>query len=268
MILANGQTACSQDYLEYHKGRIQWTFEKLRKIGAKKIVEVGAHPWVMTTRLIDEPCFEVCATISAEEVTHWPDDIGVQRSHFQIKTARGDETRIVNYSANIERTLFDIQETPDTVLACEIVEHLIRSPHVMFLNINRWLPVGGKLFVTTPNGAQFSNPFRRRSPTPAYRSHIYERHSYLYTLGDLIDLVTLCGFKILEAEYLDVYERNGFSKIYGILSHIPLKYFQEKFKKMICIVAEKEKVVTELERHPRVYDPRGNWEFIKGYTVG
>ena len=69
--------------------------------------------------------------------------------------------------------------------------------------------------------------------------------------------------KCLEAEQLDVYERSGFSRIYGMFARIPLKYFQDKFKKMICLVAEKEKVVAELERCPCVYDARGNWEFIK-----
>jgi len=252
----------SQDYLRYHRRRITWTLEKLRQIGAKRIVEIGGHPWVMTASLIDEGNLEVAATISAEELTSWPDDIGVERGIYILKTPKGREVEIKNYSANIERTSFDLEERPDTVLACEIVEHLVRSPHVMFLNINRWLGLGGRLFVTTPNGAQFFSPFRRRSMTPAYRANIYERHFYLYTLEEVIDLVSLCGFKILEAGYDDPYEREGMSSIYGWLARIPWGWCREKFKKMLYLVGEKEKEIFRLEKCPRVYDPRGDWELI------
>lgn len=262
-ILVNGQVVHVPGYLEYHRQRIAVTLQKLREISARKIVEVGAHPWVMTAHLIDDPCFDVCATISAEELTKWPDDIGMDRRPYHIRTPNGKEVFIVNYSANIERTRFDVHETPDTALACEIVEHLVRSPHVMFLNINHWLPLSGKLLVTTPNGAQFFNPFRRRSATLAYRSNLYERHSYFYTLSELTELIGLCGFKVLEAGYWDVIERRGPSKIYGVLSQMPWRYFQEKFAKIIYVVAQKERDVEELERCPRVYDSRGDWEFIK-----
>ena len=261
-IVINNEVLSSQDYMNYHQRRIAVCVQKIREIGARKIVEIGAHPWAMTAELLDEPAFDVCATVSAEEMTFWPDDIGVTTQRNQIKTSRGREARFINYAANLERTLFDIDGNPDTVVACEIVEHLIRSPHVMFLNVNRWLPVSGKLFVTTPNGAQFSNPLRRQSPTPAYRCNIYERHQYVYTIDDLTELITLCGFRIVEAGYLDVYDRHGPSVIYGWLSRLPLKYFRDKFMKTICLVAEKEKNMTSLPRCPRVYDSRGKWEFI------
>jgi SAM-dependent methyltransferase len=262
-IMVNGKAVCSQAYFDFHRRRIATTIKKLREMGAKRIVEVGAHPWIMTAELIDEAAIDICATVSAEEIINWPDDFGVILNKYQIMTARGNAASVNNYSANIERTLFDIQESPDTVVACEIVEHLVRSPHIMFLNINRWLPLSGRLLVTTPNGAQFSNPFRRRSPTPAYRCNLYERHQYLYTLDDLTELITLCGFKILEAGYWDVYDRRGPSAIYGWLSSLPTRYFRDKFMKTIYLVGEKEKHVMELERTPRVYDPRGNWEFIR-----
>lgn len=261
-IFLNGEPVTVPGYLEYHHRRIAVTLEKLREIGARKIVEVGAHPWIMTSHIIDNPSFELCATVSAEELTSWPDDIGIKVRRYRIKTAHGKEAWVNNYSANVERTRFDLEEKPDTALACEIVEHLVRSPHVMFLNINHWLPVSGKLLVTTPNGAQFFNSLRRRSPTAAYRSNIYGRHSYLYTLDDLTELITPCGFKVLESGYWDVIDRKGPSRIYGVLSRVPLRYFEEKFKKVIYVLAKKERDIVELERCPRVYDSRGRWEFV------
>ncbi len=262
-VMVNGQVFCSPNYLAFHQRRIAYTVQKLRQIGAKRIVEIGAHPWMMSAALIDDPEFTLCATVSAEEVTNWPDDIGVTAQPYHIRTERGHQTHVVNYAANIERTRFDLQERPDTVVACEIVEHLIRAPHMMFLNINRWMPVGGKLLVTTPNGAQFANPFRRKSPMPAYRCNIYERHAYLYTLDELTELMMLCGFRVVEAGYWDVYERHGLSSIYQVLSHLPWRYCRDKFMRTIAVVGEKEQEVATLERPPRVYAPHGHWEYIK-----
>ena len=116
--------------------------------------------------------------------------------------------------------------------------------------------------MTTPNGAQFSNPLHRQTPTPDYRCNTYERHSYIFTLDGLTDLTRLCGFKIVEAGYWDVIERNGPSVVYGWLGRVPLQYFQEKFKKTIYVVAEKDRDVVELERCPKVYDSRGKWEYV------
>jgi len=261
-IWVNDQAVYAPGYKAFHHRRIASTVQKLREIGAKNIVEIGAHPWVMTAALVDEPGVTVRATVSAEEVMHWPDDIGVTAHPYHIRTARGHEARFINYSANIERTRFDLPEVPDMILACEIVEHLIRAPHIMFLNINRWLPVTGKLLVTTPNGAQFSNPFRRRSPTPAYRCRLYERHAYLYTLDALVELVTLCGFKITEAGYWNVYTRHGLSHAYRAFAHLPWQYCRDKFMQTIFVVGEKEKDMVEIAKPPHVYDPRGRWEFV------
>lgn len=262
VLLVNGQPECSGHYLTYHWRRLAWTLDLLHRIGARRIIEVGAHPWAMTGLLLDDPGFEVVATVSAEEVTAWPDDIGVRRDTYRIRTWAGSEAAVTNYSANIERTLFDIDAGTDTVVACEIIEHLIRAPHLMLLNINRWLRPGGRLLMTTPNGFQFSNPFRRRSPTAAYRAHIYERHSYVFGRDELVDLVELAGFRILEVGYTDLVDREGPSRVYGLLGRVPWRYFQDKFRKTIFLVAEKTGEVAELPRCPRVYDARGQWEYI------
>jgi hypothetical protein len=258
----NGAPTCSLGYLEYHRRRIDLTLALLRRVGARRILELGAHPWLMTASLIACGEFELCATVSAEEVTRWPDDLGVQHGLVHLELPDGRRATVRNYCANLERRLFSVEEVPDTIVGCEIIEHLIRAPHVMLLNANRWLPAGGRLLLTTPNGAQFSNPLRRRSPTAAYRANVYERHSYLYTRADLVDLVELCGFRVREVEWWDPYARRGPAALYGALARIPLDYFREKFAKTIVVLAEKEADVRALPRAPRVYDPRGGWEYI------
>jgi hypothetical protein len=262
-LIVNGECIDGTRYLGFHRKRLRLTLDALRKLGAKRIVELGGHPWVMTSALLDDGHFELAATISAEEVTNWPDDIGATRREYGIRTLGGREMTFPNYSANLERTLFNIQERPDTVIACEIIEHLLRSPHIMLLNINRWLPRGGKLLMSTPNGAQFSNPFRRKSSRPAYRCNVYARHNYLFTLSQLIDIVELCGFKVREAGFWNVYQRTGLSLFYSILGALPIRYFKDKFQRTLFVAAEKETDVAELPRLPRCYAPSANWEFIQ-----
>src|SRR5262245_22920240 len=98
----NGNQFISERYFHFHKKRVAMTLAELRKLGARKIIELGGHPWVMTSALIETPEFELCATISAEEVTNWSDDIGVTRRQYSLRTKNGKEAIFPNYSANIE----------------------------------------------------------------------------------------------------------------------------------------------------------------------
>lgn len=259
----NGLPIREDGYVRFHRRRIRITIDRLRRAGAARVMELGGHPWVMTAALAGTPGVEVVSSVSAEESTRWPDDIGVKVDRYRLRSAGGAESVFTNYSANLERTLFDISEEPDTVLACEIIEHLVRAPHVMMLNINRWLPRGGKLLVTTPNGFRFQNPLRRRSNSPVYRSNVYERHSHLWTLDELVDLVELCGFRVREAEYWDPYSRHGLSRLYLGLARVPVRRFREMFSSTIYLLADKQREVNTLERVPLAYDPRGDWEHVR-----
>ena len=64
-VMVNGQVFCSSDYLAFHQRRIAYTVQKLRQIGAKRIVEIGAHPWMMSAALIDEVSLTAWVKISS-----------------------------------------------------------------------------------------------------------------------------------------------------------------------------------------------------------
>ena len=162
----------------------------------------------------------------------------------------------------MERRLFDIPGNADCVVAAEIIEHLVRAPHVMLLNINSWLEKGGILVLTTPNGCQFSNPLRAKPKMPAYRAHMYERHNYVYSMDGLKDLVQSCGFELLETGYSSWYGRSGLSRIYDLLGRIPSRYMKEKFTRTVYIVARKTRDVSSLDRVPKVYGPSDDWEYV------
>ncbi len=228
----------------------------------KSVVEVGSHPWVMTAALTDESEIDLLATISAEETTLWPDDIDPEKINHEIVTQRGNTASIKTYSFNIERRRTRIEETPDAVLACEVIEHLVRSPHTMLLNINDWLKVGGVLVITTPNGCQMMHPFGRAPRMPAYRAHCYERHSFVYGPPQLVDLVGLCGFSIVDSGYSSPYPSTGMQQIRKIFAACPMRYLSEKFHRMLYVVARKSRDVSCLSRTPGMYVPSASWEFI------
>ena len=250
----------SSSYQSFHEQRFELTLSALNALGSRKLIEVGAHPWNMTRELINAG-FEIGATVSAEELTCWPDDIPVRRRMVRLSTDDG-EHEFPNYEANIERTLLNIDYVPDTVIACEIIEHLIRAPHVMLLNINQWLPKNGILLLTTPNGEQFQNPVRLGSRFNAYRAHVYERHNYAFSLDDLVELVELSGFSIEHAGYWNTYPRSGLAKAYALMRRIPGRYFTRKFSQTCVILARKKEQMTSLARTPKCYSPSSAWEMI------
>ena len=245
-----------------HDKRISWTVDMLKGLGIESVVEVGSHPWVMTAAFTDEPEIELLATVSVEESILWPDDIEPTHETHEIVTQEGKSARVKTYSFNLERRRVNIEERPDAVLACEVIEHLVRSPHTMLLNINDWLSIGGVLLITTPNGCQMMNPFGRSPRMPAYRAHSYERHNFVYSLTQLTDLIELCGFSIVDSGYSSPYPCTGAQRIRKFLASLPVRYLSDRFDRMLYIVARKARDVRCLTRTPDVYAPSSAWEFI------
>ena len=260
--MSDAKSDVNQRYASFHAPRIDWTISLLRKHGAQRVIEMGGHPWTMTRCMVDAG-LDVVATVSAEEELLWPDPIAVTRSPKRLQAEGGPAIEFVNSSANLERTRFAITESADAVVAAEIVEHLVRAPHVLLLNANDWLTDGGLLVLTTPNGASFQNPLRVRSRTNAYRARIYERHTYMFERRQLEELVTLCGFDIVESGYASPYARRGKSVLYDWLARLPFRRCQDLFSRTIFIVARKRAPVAELPCRPSCYAP-GPWEFIEG----
>ncbi len=49
----NGQEFNRSKYGSFHDTRIALTLDALREMGARKVIELGGHPWVMTSQLIE-----------------------------------------------------------------------------------------------------------------------------------------------------------------------------------------------------------------------
>ena len=262
-LVVNGSSVDLSRYGSFHEERFRRTLALVERLPGSTVVELGGHPWAMTARLLRHPRIDLKATVSAEEVTAWPDELPVTRSEYHVQIDDVHHDGFVNYSANVERTLFDIGEQVDIVLACEIIEHLTRAPHIMLLNINRWLKPGGRVILTTPNGSQLENPFRVRAKMPAFRYSSYARHNYVFTMAGLVDLVETCGFEVESQQYWSPYRRTGGTRLYKFLAKAPVPYFRNKFSQTIVVVARKTEDRSAASRLPSVYAPSDSWEQLE-----
>lgn len=261
-VRVNGEEIDISCYWQMHERRFVHSISTLRRFASGKTLEIGGHPWAMTSLIAETPELQLAATVSAEEVTKWPDNIGAKQQSYTIVSVNGRAVTFNNYSLNIERDLVDLDCKFDTIVACEVIEHLIRAPHVMLLNINRWLNLGGTVLLTTPNGAQFNNPLRLKNARPAFRCYAYERHNCLFTLPHLEDLVLRSGFSIVESGYWNVYDRVGISQLYAFINRLPGKYIKAKFSRTVYVIAKKVEDTSEIRGCPIAYSDHPDWEYI------
>jgi SAM-dependent methyltransferase len=148
-------------YLEDHMGRIVRTLTLVPSPGAAgRALELGTYMQMAPTLARVLRYAEVrgayfgppgrtvrkASTVAGEEVFHCEVD------HFDV-----------------ERDRFPYEDASfDTVLACEILEHLVMDPMHMLLEIHRVLQDSGAMVLTTPNSTSYTSVARvlTRSANP------------------------------------------------------------------------------------------------------
>src|SRR5277367_1964867 len=128
------------------------------------------------------------------------------------KTVRGASGR--KFKARVD--LFDVEHHRfpyedgyfSTVLCCELLEHLKEDPMQMMTEINRVLPYGGYIVLTTPNVASIEsfsrilagyNPgFFPQYVQPSKDGSLDPRHSREYTPSEIRRLVEDAGFEVVD----------------------------------------------------------------------
>ena len=186
----------ARGYLDTHLPRLIRTMTLVpRPAGARRVLELGSY--MQMTPALNMLCGypEVRAAGFGE----------VGQSVRKTVSVRGAE-----FACDLD--LFDAERDrfphPDghfsLVLCCEMIEHLMRDPLHMLLEIRRVLEPGGKLLLTTPNCASLTslasllhgrrNPqvysCYSRVPTDE-RPHVRE-----YTAYEVGELMTAAGFEI------------------------------------------------------------------------
>jgi SAM-dependent methyltransferase len=168
----------------------------------KRVLELGANPYFTTVLLWEYRDLDL-------QIANYFGTKGVDSGRQVIEYVNEEGTaqkRIVDFAHfNIELDPFPYEdEAFETVLFCEILEHLIEDPVAVLAEINRVTKMGGHLIITTPNVARAENVSRLLSGENIYDPYSgfgpYGRHNREYTLKELNEILSFAGFTV-ELEY-------------------------------------------------------------------
>ncbi len=162
--------------------------------GASDILEVGADPY-FTTLLLRRfrPSARLTLTNGFGDALHGN----------RVELVGPDGTPV-----DLEYSRFNMETDPlpfapgsfDTVLCCEVLEHMTMDPLAALTRINEALRPGGTLVLTTPNAARWQNVVRvlaGRTVEDQYSAYgPYGRHNREYTVDEVRALATRAGFAV------------------------------------------------------------------------
>jgi SAM-dependent methyltransferase len=187
--------------------RFLYTYGLVRGL-AGDCLELGANPY-FTTMLLRR--FTDLELTLANYFSPQSSSTVVQTVVFEDPRS-GEEERLElsSYHFNIEEERFPFQDgTFNVVLCCEIIEHLLRDPLAVLLEIKRVLRLGGALVLTTPNVNRIENVARMIAGANIYDPYSgygpYGRHNREYNKHELGLLLKYAGFEIDRLDSADVH---------------------------------------------------------------
>jgi SAM-dependent methyltransferase len=246
----------ARNYREVHMERVARTLSMVPPPGqTKRVLELGAY--MQMTPVLQ-------CVLGYEEV----------RGAYYGPAGRVDTKTITVGGEEVFRCyvdLFDAEKDRfpyndgryDTVLACEIIEHLLHDPMFMLLEINRVLVDGGALVLTTPNVASFTSlkcvlegghP-QIYSPYPnPYGEHKDEEvpHVHEYTPHQLGDAVRAAGFDI---EYLFTEKIAGYNADQSMRSFLESNGYSTALRGEQIYLIGRKRAGGDITRYPSfLYD--------------
>jgi SAM-dependent methyltransferase len=222
--------------------------------GARRYLEVHVPRIARTLGLLPAPkssgrVLELGAYMQMTPVLQCVLGYGEVRGAYFGPLGRTDEKSVTVAGREVFRCFVDLFDAEkdrypyedgrfETVLACEIFEHLLHDPMHMLLEIRRVLEEGGTLLLTTPNVASYTGVARllEHSGNPQiFSKYADPRGEYAdteiphvreYTPSELRQAVEAAGFEIenlftevipgygTEARMKDFLERNNYTSDY------------------------------------------------------
>lgn len=121
----------------------------------------------------------------------------------------------------------DIPGAYDLVFANQIIEHLVH-PRELVSRLRRNLRPGGRLVVTTPNGAYLRNSLPSFAELGDVRQWEHRQHTadgdghfFAYRAHELTDIVRGCGFTQLRTIFFETPMISGHMKVRHLHRHVP-----------------------------------------------
>ena len=188
-----GMTPERRAYLAEAFRRFLYTLQLVPQ-PAGKMLELGAAPYYMSLllRRFREGELHVA--------NYFNDAIGA--GGRQVLVSDEGEEEIFDYAnTNVERDTMPYEAGAfDTVLFCEVFEHLTNDPLRALIEIKRVLKQDGALILTTPNVARLANVVHVLQGLSIYDVYSaygpYGRHNREYTVSEVRRLLEQAGFEI------------------------------------------------------------------------
>lgn len=189
------------DYFLIHEKRLTATLEFFwpEMVTAEKILEVGSYGFFHNA-------FEHLLQPKIIDVTIFDQNLPVGKHTIDLFGRDG----VTAYNVDLERDLIDCQdESYDTLIFTEVLEHFTRDPMFFLHEANRILSPGGRLLITTPNVSAACNIERilwRQIPNTYYyyrKDGSTDRHNLEYGPDLLVKTLAAAGFSVgpIKTEY-------------------------------------------------------------------
>ena len=185
--------------------RIQVVLDILAKLhdqGARRVLELGSNPYLMTVLMQRRFDFELeLANYFAERLT--------ATESVHVAELAGERIEFPFRHFNVERDVFPHSDRSfDCVLFCEILEHLLESPDHAVAEMARIVRPGGFLVVSTPNATRLTNLYflaMGRNIWDWYSANgPYGRHNREFTLSEVRSLLDRHGFDVAHADVRNI----------------------------------------------------------------
>jgi SAM-dependent methyltransferase len=176
---------------------------ELRDQGLRRVLELGANPYVLTTLIKRRFDFDL------ELANYFGDEMEGTGPFTHSAQLLAEPVEFPFRHFNIETDAFPYPDASfDCVLFCEILEHLLLKPDRAVAEMARVVRPGGAIVVSTPNATRLPNLYflaLGRSIWDGYSENgPYGRHNREYTLSEVCALLGRHGFDVAKTEVRNV----------------------------------------------------------------
>ena len=176
----------SAGYVELNTRPLGGHARLLDLVGAgKRVLDVGCSSGYLARPLVERGCTVV----------------GIERDPDAAEVAREVCTEV--HVGDVEEMALPFENNSFDVILCgDLIEHL-REPEQFLVRVRRFLPLGGRLVLSTPNVANWTMRLSLLGGRWRYteRGILDRTHLHLFTRKSLVETLDRAGYRVVELDF-------------------------------------------------------------------